>query len=601
MTTERNYRALLIGCGRYYRDSTLPELYGPPNDVTRLAGALSDPDWGLHDPTDILQLRDASKTDIEAAMEEFFTGASRQDQLFFYYSGHGIHEVRERLFLGASDTKSDRPHSTAIAVELLNTLAGTTKAAATAIVLDCCYSGIMKGPALAHALDSRGRWTLVSSRRDQQSADARTPDGVSAFTNLVCEALIANAEIDVDHDGYVTMTDVNRYVGPRLTRQTGQDATFLFDGSGELVVALAPGYDVEFDQARNWVERPGGGRLVVPDIPKAGPAVERSTAEEAQSAEGSAEASSLAALSPMAASEQLLDALEAGRQITVRRALQGAARDAIRLVEADQGWDELGDVLDRLACIAAAFLNHRSNDWLEATVTTLVRIYESGFDSQGLTKPDGRIAGGVTPAELWLSLYERVLALGALAVRTEQWGAVRLLAMQRPDGLDFRHYNNWLRHAFTMAARANLLRVERDGRFEDRSVLAVVSEYIQQHECLRPDLHVGHEDRVVASLCQFDALGCVAAIATAGSLDRGNFYPNFSRFYSERTEPIVRRLISDETLRAQVAPIADDDLSIVLKGLSEAALNEGMRFNGWSGFHDPTINAWLERMSGSAS
>lgn len=179
MTTERTYRALLIGTGTYANDRDLDDLYGPSNDVDQIAVALSDPEWGLHDPANIVKMVDSTKADIEAAMEDFFSDAHRDDQLLFYYSGHGIQDLNGNLFLGAIDTRSTRPHSSAVGVALLNSLTGSTRAAATAIVLDCCYSGAMKGPSLTHALDARGRWTLTSSRRDQLSADARKPDGLS--------------------------------------------------------------------------------------------------------------------------------------------------------------------------------------------------------------------------------------------------------------------------------------------------------------------------------------------------------------------------------------------------------------------------------------
>lgn len=170
--------------------------------------------------------------------------------------------------------------------------------------------------------------------------------------------------------------------------------------------------------------------------------------------------------------------------------------------------------------------------------------------------------------------------------------------MQRPNGQDFRHYNNWLRHAVTTAARSNLLRVEVDGRFQDRSVVRDAVDFIRNHNCVRPDVNAEAEESLLASVCQFDALGCVAAISTAGSLDGSNFYPNFARFYSNRTEPTFRQLVTDERLRAQVAPVPDDELSIILNGLDRAARSEGVRFNGWSGFDDPIVLKWLADVEG---
>jgi hypothetical protein len=553
-----------------------------------MVDSLTHADWGLHLPANVTSLVNASKQEVEVAMEEFFADASSDDQLFFYFSGHGIHELYERLFLAVSDTVSGRPLSTAVSFQLLNELTASTRAAATAIVIDCCHSGIMKGPSPSFALDSRGRWTLSSSRRDQLSSDARTPDTLSAFTHLVCEGLVANAEVDADADGYVTMADLNHYVSPRLDKATGQTTTFAFEGSGDLVVALAPGYDVEFDQARSFAELAGSKRIAVPEIPAPDPRV---AAEYAISSSVGSSADAMERSDDPAS--DLLRAIEEGRDITARRLLQEQAKDALRRVESADGWPGLGTALDGLACMAASLLNHHLDGWLEESVRALVAVYEGGFDSRGIPKQSGQVAGGVTPAELWLGVFERVEALGAVAVRTGQWNAVRTLAMQRPDGLDFRHYNNWLRHAVTMAARANLNRVEVNGRFEDRSFLMASARLVEDHECLRQDLYRADEDRILTSLCQFDALACVAAIVEAGSLHDGSFYPSFARFHAHRAESAFSKLLSDPELRSAIAPVSDEELAVYLRGLSEAASKEGMRFDGWWGFNDGEIVDFL--------
>ncbi|MDU0295224.1 hypothetical protein, partial [Saccharothrix longispora] len=82
---------------------------------------------------------------------------------------------------------------------------------------------------------------------------------------------------------------------------------------------------------------------------------------------------------------------------------------------------------------------------------TLVSIYELGFknDPPVYNKPPPRSAA------LWLAVIERTVALGALAVRSENWEAVRYIAARQPDGMD-KFYKTWLRHASTMAARAEL-------------------------------------------------------------------------------------------------------------------------------------------------
>ncbi len=323
----------------------------------------------------------------------------------------------------------------------------------------------MKGAKLAYALDSRGRWILTSSSRDQASWDARTTDGLSAFTELVAGALVANAEADADGDGFVTMADVQRLVAAPLAERTGQDVTFEFQGSGDLVVALAPGYPVDVDQHReSWLRAASGAVAKAPAIP---PPNETDDAFEPGPMTEPAESSPL----PTDMAEWAANALEQGRDVALRRQLQASTRKASVRVESDDATGFLAE-LDGLTSLTATFLNFESAKWFDKGVDSLVSVYERGFDSQGFTKTNATAVGGRAPAELWLHLLDRILALGGLAVRLGDWTAVRTLALQRPDGYDFRYYSNWLRHALTEAARANLFRIQTDaGQVIDQSAI----------------------------------------------------------------------------------------------------------------------------------
>ncbi len=581
MTTERTYKALVVGCGTYPDDPELIDLYGPANDVDAMKEALRHPEWGLHAEVHIVL--NESKATVEEAIERFFAGAVATDQLFLYFSGHGVREIHDRLFLAVANTNHALLRSTAVPFQLINDLSGETRAAATAVVLDCCFSGIMKGPGVSSYIDSRGRWTLASSRRDQLAADGQDIDAPSAFTELVAEALVANSDADTDHDGYVTMGDTHRYVGPRLEAQLGQTPEFKCEGTGDLVVALAPGYAVEFDQRRDWVQREDE-RIPVPAIPAVPSGALDLHGPDQDTPQG-----------VDAGSQDLLALVEDGKEISARRLVRKRTKAAVLAVEADDAWRVLGPSLNVLSCDAAGLITSRSERWAEEAIAGLVAVYEAGFDSRGVAKPSLGDASGVSPPELWLGVIQRVMGVGGLAVREQQWGLVRSLAMQRPRGLDFRHYNNWIRHAVTMAARANLDRVEQDGQFVKRSFLASALEIVQAHECFRQDVYGSHKDAALDSMCQFDALACVAAMVEGGHVDGANFYPSFAAFDTERTEPIFVRLVSDSGIREAIAPITDRELELVLDRLSEVAQKEGTRFGGWWGFQDALLIEWLER------
>ena len=114
-------------------------------------------------------------------------------------------------------------------------------------------------------------------------------------------------------------------------------------------------------------------------------------------------------------------------------------------------------------------LNHRADGWFREVKTSSGACPRERFRLARVAKPDGLIAGGVTPAELWIGIHQRALAMGALAVRTDDWEAVRLGAMQRPNGQDFRHCQQLASARRDGGCKVKPSRVEIDGRFEDRN------------------------------------------------------------------------------------------------------------------------------------
>jgi hypothetical protein len=296
--------------------------------------------------------------------------------------------------------------------------------------------------------------------------------------------------------------------------------------------------------------------------------------------------------------EQLvLEQLRHGDEVPLRLLTRQMWQDAARLV-GDGDCDELGVLLDRATCLAAIGLEMSRPSVFERAVWTLVKVYEQAFDPSGtalLRPPSPRI-----PApELWLAVVERVIAVGALAVRRRDWPAVRELTLQTPRGEDHAngriegHYGNWLRHALTWAAREDLLVEDRGGHRVAVPLLGRALEHAGRLACLRPDLVVGDE-RLLSSICQFDLLACVVGIGHGGA-GSSSFYPNFARYFAHRSEPAARVLLQDQSARAVLFPGSDQDLANTLRALDEVARREAlMAFSGWDGFEDPRIVQFLQ-------
>lgn len=261
MGTPR-FKALLIGNARFERDPhNLPALKGPPEDLKLLEGVLTDSSIGIHAAGDVRTLLDATNSEVREAIDDFFNSSAPDDQLLFYYSGHGRQDANNSLYLCTRDTRTDRLPSTAVGDVLINQMIATSHAARTLILLDCCHSGSFKGGGMSDALTQAGGRFVLSSCRDQQLAtDAGDSGGGSAFTTHLVQALLGG-EVDANADGYVTLTEVYHHILPKLKIATQQIPQLHLDKTvGDPPLGRARARERVSKAA---VERAGGERAIL--------------------------------------------------------------------------------------------------------------------------------------------------------------------------------------------------------------------------------------------------------------------------------------------------------------------------------------------------
>ena len=215
-----------------------------------------------------------------------------------------------------------------------------------------------------------------------------------------------------------------------------------------------------------------------------------------------------------------LELFRANDDIPLRRLLNEAVAEASALVESGD-IDDVATIVGRVVSIAAQAITYKRPEWFSEALDTLARIYRLGFDLNGYARNDGKAP------DIWLVVLEHVLALGALATRKRDWDALQALAVTPPGG-ESEFYASWLRHALTMASRSN--------RLDDGKALVTrAAERIADLPSLRPD--VAPEDQsVISSICQFDILAVLGVIEATHDRSGGNWYPNFARFYTVRSE-----------------------------------------------------------------
>ena len=278
-----------------------------------------------------------------------------------------------------------------------------------------------------------------------------------------------------------------------------------------------------------------------------------------------------------------LDFIRRDDPIGLQHLLNEATARARALIDADEIETELGALLDKLVCLAATFLEFEQWEWFNRIVAVLVQIYAvplAGVDAHRFGYPS-RIPPTEKAPRVWLQVAERVFGLGGLAVRQERWGAIRTLTLQLPQPLDYEA--TWLRHAITMASRAEHLEERQNGRTIEVSMLSLARADIARLDCLRPDGLAPDADELVTSLAQFDVLSNLVAVVDANEATGRVFYPSFARFHQYRIQPVVQRLLTDGAMRAALGIPNDERLASALDGISEIARNEGWRYNGFLG------------------
>lgn len=284
----------------------------------------------------------------------------------------------------------------------------------------------------------------------------------------------------------------------------------------------------------------------------------------------------------------ITEQLRIGDIIPVTLLMNRLPNEAKALVTSDRP-DDFLTLLDRLACLAALFLSLDRSIEFSRAVTAFNKIYDIGFSESGR----GRSDMAIKPSKLWLEVIGRVYALGGLAVRREDWSAVRLLILQRPKGLVVgEFYNNWLRHALTMASRAGDLEEQQEDNKVELPLLSLCQQIALRHRCLSED---ADEDSLLDSIVQFDVFFNVVALSLQSRTFGTDYYPNFSRFYSRRSDPAFRKIVEDPTVRKVLAVEEDDKLAATLRKLFETARHESFKYSGWDGVFDDVVRAFMDQ------
>jgi uncharacterized caspase-like protein len=264
-------RYVFAGVGIDAYDAPWEPLDNAVNDVDSVRAVFVDefgfdsPDeWVLHDAA-------ATKSGIEAMIDDLANNLERDDALVFFYAGHG--DSRDLEFEGEvvgssgyivpSSVKaplSEAPRQYIRINDLLEWLS-ELPARHVFVILDSCHSGLALGglktrgamTQQARTLMSRqSRRVLTSAQGDEKAADGGARfAGNSLFTGWLIEGLRRAArgaedssnDVDPDENGLITASEIHTFVSGVVgaaseSRQTPDYGAFSYDDRGELVLVL---------------------------------------------------------------------------------------------------------------------------------------------------------------------------------------------------------------------------------------------------------------------------------------------------------------------------------------------------------------------------
>ncbi|MFN5860539.1 MAG: caspase domain-containing protein, partial [Pseudanabaena sp.] len=221
--------ALLVGTSEYPDCDKLPPLHGSLLDVDAMQRVLVAN--GEFAAEDVVVLKNASRQAIEDAIHNLFNTRDRQkdDLVLFYFSGHGVVDEANKLFLGTPSTRKEgnkivKP--TTVAATYLQEAMNDSKSQHQVLILNCCFSGafaqgmtVMDDGSvnLKNQLGGKGRAILTSSSSTQFSFQ---PDGeMSIYTRYLVEGIETGAA-DRDGDRKISIDELHEYAALKVSQES---------------------------------------------------------------------------------------------------------------------------------------------------------------------------------------------------------------------------------------------------------------------------------------------------------------------------------------------------------------------------------------------
>ena len=258
--------ALLIGVSEY--GEGIPSLSAPPNDVAAMKRVLENPEMGGFEVETLL---DPESTPMRKAIKKLFSSGGKEDVVLLFFSGHGITDDENKLYLATRITAKDDFDATAVPASFVQQQSKNSYTKRQVIVLDCCYSGAFAegwqaksvGVDLKKELGAEGRVVLTSSTATQTSFQQEDAE-LSLYTQYLLEGIETGAA-DQDEDGKIHAHELHQYAKAKVKEvKPKQEPGIIIDREGfNILLSQAPVNDPELDFRKLVEEYANEGQITV--------------------------------------------------------------------------------------------------------------------------------------------------------------------------------------------------------------------------------------------------------------------------------------------------------------------------------------------------
>jgi formylglycine-generating enzyme required for sulfatase activity/uncharacterized caspase-like protein len=236
--------ALLIGVSEY--GAGIPPLLSALNDVEAMERVLQNPNLGNF--TQVERLLNPDSVVMRIAIQKLFKTAGKEDLLLFFFSGHGITNDDNHLYLATRNTAKDDFEATAVDANFIQTQSKSCYSKRQVLILDACYSGAFAngwhtksiGVDIKKQLGAEGRVVLTSSGATQTSF-AQEGATLSLYTQYLVEGIETGAA-DTDNDGNIHVQELHTYAKLKVQAvKPNMTPDIILDKEGyNILLAYAP-------------------------------------------------------------------------------------------------------------------------------------------------------------------------------------------------------------------------------------------------------------------------------------------------------------------------------------------------------------------------